>query len=113
LFIQAFRKEFGRIWKADQENKKMYHQAIHVPYENVDIRRMTLHQFVLFRMQNAYKDILKRYYPQDPLFGIEEKIQKGYTHSGETLHAQAEREVYNYLENETCVGCCGLLCLFK
>lgn len=110
-FVKEYKKQFGQIWNDVEGNKKRYEDAQKKPYENMVVLNKTLNQFVLMRMHDAYKDLLKRFYPHNALFKIEEQIQKGHhNYSGPTLQKQAEEAVENYLNNDTCTGCCWLLC---
>lgn len=100
-FRKAYRAEFRRVWNDDAVNKKNYEDALKSAWRNLAIVNGTFSEYRFMLLKDSYKETLKKFYPNDPLLHVKNDFR---------LREQADREARNFVENDTCAGCCWLLC---
>lgn len=100
-FKKAYRDKFRHVWNNVEGNKKSYAEELSTTWQNLAIVNKSFNQYVFMLMQESYQETLKQFYPNDPLLDVNNKFR---------LKEQADREVRNYIENDTFAGCCWLKC---
>lgn len=101
-FRAACKQEFKRVWNS--ANPRSYKKSLEDLKNKNDFQSQaseTYDQYLLRSMKNSYINTLTKYFPNDPLFDENKKAQ---------LLDQARNEALDYIEGETCAGCCWLAC---
>lgn len=93
-FVDAYKKRFEEIWQNKAQHQKVYEAGKKAGSQNAAIASSTAQEYIHQLMRDAYKVVLKEYYPEDEMLENPEKLQE-----------QADDLIEEYLE-VTCSGCC-------